>query len=135
LDRVSKEDNVASVRRLIEAINQNDLPRDLITEDVELKNATTAVTDATYIGYEGGLKWRQDFFDVMEDATYNLDEVIAATDDYVVIANSLVGRGASSGVPVDMRWTSVFWFRDGKIYRAAGFNSRVDALAAAHAPG
>jgi ketosteroid isomerase-like protein len=132
---VSKEDNVASVHRLVQAINENDLPRDLLTEDVELKNATTAVTDATYIGYEGGLKWRQDFFDVMEDATYNLDEVIAATDDYVVIANSLVGRGASSGVPVDMRWTSVFWFRDGKIYRAAGFNSRVDALAAAHARG
>lgn len=132
---MSKEDNVASVERLVEAINANDLPRDLLTDDVELKNATTAVTDATYVGYEGGLKWRQDFFDVMEDARYILDELLAATDDYVVIANSLVGKGASSGVPVHMRWTTVFWFRDGRIYRAAGFNSRAEALAAAPARG
>jgi ketosteroid isomerase-like protein len=131
---VSENDNVESVRRLVEAINANYLPRDLLTDDVELKNATTAVTDATYIGYEGGLKWREDFFDVMEDARYTLDEVLATGPDYVVIANSLVGKGASSGAPVDMRWTSVFWFRDGRICRAAGFNTRAEALAAVGLP-
>jgi hypothetical protein len=52
---MSEEDNVRVVRRLVDAINTNDLPRELMTEDVELKNATTAVTDATYLGYEGGL--------------------------------------------------------------------------------
>ena len=62
---MSEEENVEVVHRLVEAINANDLPRDLMTEDVELKNATTAVTDATYTGYEGGLKWRRDFFDVL----------------------------------------------------------------------
>jgi ketosteroid isomerase-like protein len=122
------EENVEVVRRLVEAINANDLPRDLMTDDVKLKNATTAVTDATYVGYEGGLAWRRDFFDVVDDARYTLDEVLATGPDYVVIANSLVGKGASSGVPVDMRWTSVFWFRDGKICRAAGFNSCAEAL-------
>jgi len=127
---VSEEENVDVVRRLVEAINANDLPHDLMTDDVELKNATTAVTDATYTGYEGGLKWRRDFFDVMDDARYVLDEVLATGPDYVVIANSLVGKGSSSGAPVDMRWTSVFWFRDGKICRAAGFNRRAEALAA-----
>lgn len=127
---MSEEENVEVVRRLVEAINANDLPRDLMTEDVELKNATTAVTDATYVGYEGGLKWRRDFFDVMDDARYVLDEVLATGPDYVVIANSLVGKGSSSGAPVDMRWTSVFWFRDGRICRAAGFNRRAEALAA-----
>jgi len=124
------QENIQVVRRLIDAINENDLPRELIGDDVELKNATTAVTDATYTGYEGALKWRRDLFDVMEDARYELDEVLASGPDYVVIANSLVGRGASSGVPVDMRWTSVFWFRDGRIARAAGFNTRAEALRA-----
>lgn len=127
---MSEEENVEVVHRLVEAINANDLPRDLMTEDVEMKNATTAVTDATYVGYEGGLKWRRDFFDVMDDARYVLDEVLATGPDYVVIANSLVGKGSSSGAPVDMRWTSVFWFRDGRICRAAGFNRRAEALAA-----
>ena len=124
------EENIQTVRRLVEAINQNEIPYGLITDDCELKNATTAVTDATYIGYEGGLKWRQDMFDVVEDARFTLDEVLAAEDDYVMIANSFVGRGASSGVPVNMRWTSVFWFRDGLICRASGFNTRAEALEA-----
>lgn len=124
------EENIRVVRRLVEAINADDLPRDLVTEDFELKNATTAVTDATYSGYEGGLQWRRDMFDVVDDAHFRLDEVLDATNDYVVIANSLIGQGASSGVPVHMRWTSVFWFRDGKICRAAGYNRRSEALEA-----
>jgi ketosteroid isomerase-like protein len=124
------EENIELVRRLAEAINTGDLPRDMVTEDFELKNATTAVTDATYHGYEGGLKWRQDMFDVVDDARYEVDEVLAAHDDYVVVANHLAGRGSSSGAPVDLRWASVFWFREGKIARVAGFNSRRAALEA-----
>jgi ketosteroid isomerase-like protein len=78
--------NVDIVRRLADAIDTGDLPREILTDDFELKNATTAVTDATYHGYEGA--------------------------------------------PVDLRWASVFWFRDEKIARVAGFNSRRAALEA-----
>lgn len=124
------ERNIEILRRLGDAIDTGDLPRELLTDDFELKNATTAVTDATYYGYEGALQWRQDFFDVVEDAHYEIDEILAQADDYVVIANHLTGRGASSGAPVDLRWASVFWFRDGKIARVAGFNSRRAALEA-----
>jgi ketosteroid isomerase-like protein len=127
---VSEESNIELVRRMAEAINTGDLPREILTEDFELKNATTAVTDATYYGYEGGLEWRRDFFDVVDDARYEVDEILAAEDDYVVVANHLTGRGSSSGAPVDLRWASVFWFRDGKIARVAGFNSRRAALEA-----
>ena len=126
---MSKE-NVEVVRRLADSIDTGDFPPEILTEDFELKNATTAVTDATYHGYEGALKWRQDFFDVVEDAHYEIDEILAAADDYVVIANHLTGRGSSSGAPVDLRWASVFWFRDGKVARVAGFNSRRAALEA-----
>jgi len=124
------DEHLEVVRRLAEAINTGDVPPEILTDDFELKNATTAVTDATYHGYEGALQWRQDFFDVVDDAHYEITEVLAAQDDYVVIANHLAGRGSSSGVPVDLRWASVFWFREGKIARCAGFNSRRDALEA-----
>jgi ketosteroid isomerase-like protein len=127
---VTAEDNVEAVRRLIEAINVNELPRDLIDPDLELKNATTAVTDATYHGHEGALRWRQDMFDVVDGARLVLREVLASSPDYVAIDNSLVGRGSSSGVPVELRWVSVFWFRDGKIYKTAGYNNRREALEA-----
>ena len=122
------EEHIELVRRLADAVNSGDLPRELLSDDFEVTNATTAVTDATYHGYEGGLKWRQDFFDVVDDAHYEIDEVLAAQDDYVVILNHLAGRGSSSGAPVDLRWASVFWFREGKIARIAGFNSRRAAL-------
>jgi ketosteroid isomerase-like protein len=122
---------VQTVRRLIDVVNAGDAPEGLVTDDVELTNATTAVTEATYRGLDGALKWRRDMFDVVEDARYQLDEVIASGPDHVVIANSIVGQGRGSGVPVDMRWTSVFWFdADGKIWKAAGFNTRAAAMAA-----
>jgi ketosteroid isomerase-like protein len=124
------DEHVEIVRRLAESINTGDVPPEILTDDFELKNATTAVTDATYHGYEGALQWRQDFFDVVDDPHFEIIEVLAAADDYVVISNHLSGRGTSSGVPVDLRWASVFWFREGKIARCVGFNSRRGALAA-----
>jgi ketosteroid isomerase-like protein len=124
------QENVELVGRLASGINAGPIPRELIADDFELKNATTAVTDATYRGYEGGLKWRSDLFDVVADAHYEIDEILATGDDYVVISNRLVGRGASSGAPVNLRWASVFWIRDGKFTRIAGFESRREALEA-----
>src|SRR6187397_1069813 len=113
-------ENVEVVRRLVDARNADAIPRDLFTPDFEIRNAVTAVTDATYIGYEGALQWRRDFFDGVDDARYVLDEVLATGADYVVIANTLVGHGSSSGAPVELRWVSVLWFRDNKICRTVG---------------
>ena len=125
------QENVEMVQRLAEAINLGVWPpRDLLTADVEVVNATTAVTDATYIGYEGADQWRRDIFDVVDDARYVIDEVLATGPDYVVITNRVVGRGSSSGVPVELPWSSVFWFRDGRIARAVGYTRRREALAA-----
>jgi ketosteroid isomerase-like protein len=119
------------LRRLLDLINAGGDPSELITEDFELRNATTAVTDATYVGAAAALQWREDMVDVVEGARYQIDDVLDEGDDYVVVANSLVGHGVGSGVPVDLRWTSVFWIRDGKFARAAGFNTRREALEAA----
>jgi ketosteroid isomerase-like protein len=124
------QENLELLRRMAAAINADDLPDGFVTEDFELSNATTAVTDATYHGYEGALQWRRDMFDVVDDARYEIDEILAAHDDYVVAANHLVGRGSSSGAPVDLRWVTAFWFRDGKLARVAGYNTRRAALEA-----
>ena len=124
------EENVAIARRLVEAVNQDALPRDLLTPECEIKNATTAVTEATYHGYEGALKWRSAFFDVVEDARFEIEEILATGPDFVAFGSRIVGTGSSSGVPVNLRWASVIWVQDGKIARAVGFNSRRAALEA-----
>ncbi len=47
------QENVELVRRLVDAINADAIPRDLFTCDFEIRNAVTAVTDATYIAHRG----------------------------------------------------------------------------------
>jgi ketosteroid isomerase-like protein len=123
-------ENVEVLRRLVDGINADAIPPDLIADGFELRNATTAVTDATYFGYEGGLQWRRDLFDVVDDARYVLDEILAEGDDYVVVSNRVLGRGSASGAPVELRWASIFWFRNGRIARVVGYERRREALAA-----
>ena len=124
------EENVELLHRPVDAINADDVPRDLLTDDFELKNATTAVTDATYHGYDGALRWRSDLFDVVDDGRFRVHEILATGSDYVAFANSVVGRGRLSGAPVELTWASVIWFREGRIARAEGYNSRHAALEA-----
>jgi ketosteroid isomerase-like protein len=123
-------ENVELLHRVVDAINADQVPPDLFAPNFELKNATTAVTDASYFGRAGARKWRHDLFDVIDEARFEVDEILATGADYLVIANRVVGRGASSGVPVELRWASVLWFRDGKLSRVAGYERRREALEA-----
>jgi len=59
-----------------------------------------------------------------------VEEVIAASKDFVVATFSIVGLGAHSKEPLDFRWAGVTWFRDGKASRAIGYASRREALEA-----
>lgn len=124
------QQNVEIMRRVVDAINADEVPRELIAPEFEMTNATTAVTDATYLGYEGALKWRRDLFDVIEDARFEVDEILASGPDYLAVSNRIVGQGSTSGAPLEMRWASVMWFRDGMLRRADGYPSRGEALAA-----
>jgi ketosteroid isomerase-like protein len=124
------DENLELLRRVVDAINADEILAELIAPDFEMKNATTAVTDATYHGHEGARKWRRELFDVFDDARFEVDEVLADGPDYVVIANRIVGRGSSSGAPLDMRWVSVLWFRDGQLRRADGYTNRREAIRA-----
>jgi hypothetical protein len=65
-----------------------------------------------------------------EGAQYRVDEIVAEGDDYVVVMTSLVGRGAASGAPLELRWANAVWFRHGLMTRSAGFPNRRQALKA-----
>jgi hypothetical protein len=70
----------------------------------------------------------RDFFDAFDDeARYEIEEIIADGEDFVVAAVSFADRGARSGVPLVLRWVSVAWFHDGKATRVAGYSSRPNA--------
>jgi ketosteroid isomerase-like protein len=123
-------DNVALVRRLMDALAAGEIP-EFVAADHRLENVNTAVTDKTYIGPDGLREWRGDMFSAFaNDVRFQVDEVIADGDDYVVAVTSLNGRGAASDAPLELRWVNAFWFRDGRLVRSAGFARRREALKA-----
>jgi ketosteroid isomerase-like protein len=125
-------DKLEAARALFEAANVGEPPRELIADDVRIENASTAVTDAVYEGYEGVRQWRRDLIDVLEPGfRFELDDVIEAGNDRVVLFHRLTGVGKSSQAPMELRWASVCWFRDGKLAHAVGFNTKREALEAA----
>lgn len=125
------QDNVELVRRLTEAINARVVPEELLDPAIELENVTTAVTNEVYTGFAGARKWMDDLYDALDDqATYETLEIIAEGDDFVVAIVRFAGRGRVSGAPLELRYVSVTWIRDGKIVRGAGYESRHEALEA-----
>ena len=123
--------NVDLFRQSVAAANAREVPEDILAADFRIENGQTAVTDKTYHGPAGVREWMSDFFDAFDEgATYEIEEIIADGEDFVVGAVRFAGRGAGSGVPLELRWVSVAWFRDGKATRVAGYSSRPNALEA-----
>ena len=93
--------------RSVEAVNAREVNEALLTDDFEIVNASTAVTDKTYRGASGAREWMHDFFDVLdENARFEITEIVEADEDYLVVRNRLVGTGSASGAPFDMEWFS-----------------------------
>jgi ketosteroid isomerase-like protein len=128
-------ENIELHERGIEALNARVLSDELAAETLapgfRIENAATAITDKTYYGAEGVREWVRDIFEGFdEDARYELEEILADGDDFVVARVRLVGHGARSGAPVELRWVAATWYEDGKATRSAGYLRRSEALEA-----
>jgi ketosteroid isomerase-like protein len=127
--------NIDLHSRGAEAANKREVPEDLLAPGFRLENRVTAVTDNTYHGADGWREWMGDLFDVFAaGARYEVEEIIAASDEYVAAMIRVSGLGARSGQPLSFRWAGVTWFQDGKAVRAVGYADRDEALKAVGAP-
>jgi ketosteroid isomerase-like protein len=129
------QENVALAERIVRAMDarklSDELAEELLAPGCRLENPTTAVTDKTYVGVGGVREWIRDMFEAFdEESHYEVEEVLADDDDFVVARLHLVGHGAHSGAPVSLRWVTVAWFQDGKMARAVGYLGRREALKA-----
>jgi ketosteroid isomerase-like protein len=127
--------NVALVERSVAAINagefSEELHESLCTSDFWMTNPSTAVTEKAYRGAAGVREWIADFTEVFGTGVrFELEEILAGDDGFVVAGLRWSGEGAQSGAPLVLRWISVWWFRDGKMSRAAGYRNRRDAFEA-----
>jgi ketosteroid isomerase-like protein len=132
------EETLATLRRGHQAFNRGDpsalreLAREIATADVEW-GATGAFpgVEGIYRGPEAMSEWMEVIRSVWDEFEVSLDEVLHDGDDVVVVAELLRGRGRGSGVEVEMRIFSAYWFEEGKFQRRAAFAERKKALEAA----
>jgi ketosteroid isomerase-like protein len=130
-ERLMAQRNIDLHSRGAEAANAREVPEDLLAPDFRMENRVTAVTDNTYHGTDGWREWMSDLFDVFAaGARYEVEEIIAASADYVAAMICVKGLGARSGLALSFRWAGVTWFSDGKALRAVGYANRSEALAA-----
>jgi ketosteroid isomerase-like protein len=127
--------NVTLYERFIAALDtremSDEVAGEILAPDFRLDNLDTAITDKTYHGASGVREWITDTFDGLDpDARFQIDEILADGDDFVVGRVRVVGQGARSGIPMDVRWVAVLWFRDGKATRGQGYLRRREALKA-----
>ena len=108
----------------------DELAAELLTPDFRMENAVTAVTDNTYFGAEGVRERIQDLFDAFDEDARLEAELLVDGENFVVGSVSLVGHGARSGAPLNMRFYAVSWFKYGNMVRSTGYGRRREALEA-----
>ena len=124
------QENVEVVRAMIAMFNRTGfLPEDLFDPGVQLFNIRESPLPGPYRGYAGLLEWRQEVVEVVDEWRFEIDGVIDVDEsDLVVYENRLLGRAKHTGLEIDMSWTNVNWFREGRICRSESFTSRAQAL-------
>ena len=129
------EENVDVTLRMGDALNLHELSEEdiapFVTPDWTGENVRTAVTDKTYHGSAGVLQWRMDLIDVFAEGVDIEGEVLADGVDFVVVRMVIVGKGASSGAPLTLRFSTVNWFEGHRIRRTVGYERVSEALKAA----
>ena len=113
------------------ALNAREVPDGLLAPDFLMVNAETAVTDKTYAGVRGVIEWTEDIFEAFDNAAlFEVERVVADSDEFVVTYNRISGVGARSGAPLTFRWAAVLWVRDDKLARVVGYLRGREALKA-----
>lgn len=117
--------------RAVAALNAREVPSDLLAPGFAMKNCASAIADYTYRGTTGWCDWMNDTFEEFsENAEMRIEQVVAATEEFVIASFCIDGASARLGRPLSFRWTGVTWFRNGRATRAAGYSTRREALEA-----
>ena len=104
---------------------------DLLSPNFHIDATAMAVTghNRTFSGVAGLREWVADTFAPFdEESRYEIVDIVAVGEDFVVKSERIVGHGARSGAPLELPWISVSWVtQDGRCVRGAGYASRREA--------
>ena len=127
------EENVELVRKAVDAVNRGDIDEVLafIGADAELHSAIIGGAEGNvYRGHDGFRKWFAESKASFEWLDTELTE-FRTVDDRVIAFGRVYARGRESGLELDSETGWVYRVRGGKVVKAEGFLSRVEALEAA----
>ena len=127
------ESPVAVVRALFERVNAGaveDALELLAPDAVFVVPPEVSAEPDTYRGHDGARRYFSGFDGVLDDVRFELLDLEEITDDTVVAASRLSGRGTTTGIPVDQATFVLLTVRDGRVTWIKPYNEREAALAA-----
>ena len=124
------QENVEIVRRWWASLEAGELPFDLTDENVRIDNIERPVVEGTFHGHDGLRRWWQDFTESLADIHHEVLDSTALDAQRVLTEIRSQGHFRETGLPIDLRWASIFSVRNGKVVHAAGYLSAREALEA-----
>ncbi len=122
---------VALLEGLARAINERCSPDALLAPGFVMQQSVTSATDYEYHGAAGWQEWLRDISEHFAAAPrFEIVEVLANSDEYVVATFRMAGSSALSDKSLEVDWTGVTHFRDGLATSAFGYAQPEEALAA-----
>ncbi len=120
-------------RRGIDAYNRGDIEAVLeqLDEEVEVYTPPELPNAGTYHGHDGFLQWLAQWSEAWDEFRLELEGIDFVGEHYEVVTVRQFGRGAGSGVEVEMRIAQLYEVHDGKATRLHYYHDRDVALAAA----
>ena len=121
------QENVELVRRIYDAWDREQSARDFIAEDVEYVNPSYAVEPGVRHGRASFRVVRETY----EDFMIQIEEIVDAGGDDVLVLARYTASGRGSGVPLEGEHGYVWTVRDGQAVRFQWFQSHQEAYEAA----
>ena len=128
------QENVEIVRRWWRGFNDDGLPPlSLCDEAIEIRMPPDFPVRGLFRGHEGVRRWREQVFDVAENARVEPEEIVDVRGDGETVLMLLRASGTAgyTEIEIDLEWAAIWTIRDGKVLLAQGYLSRAEALEAA----
>ncbi len=124
-------ENVELLQRAFEEINARlEHPRELFADEYEV-DLTDFLGGEVFSGFTAADAQMREYWEMFDDFRYEIEEVIHANDERVVVRMRDGGRIKGSDAEVSAQYYDVVTFRDGKIVRVSAHADKSRALEAA----
>jgi ketosteroid isomerase-like protein len=122
------EATVEWVRRAYDAFARRDWAEisELLDPDIDFRTTVEAAS-----GRDGVESWIRQADELIEDFVIEIEEIVEAGEDRVVVLVHEHGRGRGSQVGIEQHLAHVWTIRDGRAVAIEAFVDREDGLAAA----